>query len=588
MGRALLYYEWHSRWNRLRARLQRLRRPKYLFGALVGGLYFYWYVFGALRGRAMPGRPPAMPALEHRAVVQSLAALVLLVVLLLMWIIPHERAALLFTEAEVAFLFPAPVARRTLIHFKLLKSQTAILFSALFMTLIGRWGGGNNWLRILGWWGLLSIINLHLLGSSFARTLLLERGISNWRRRLFVLGGVGLAAAGVFLSVRHSLPPPPDLSGARPDSIVLSALASYAGQIFQSGPLPWLLAPFRWAVAPLFAANARKLCFALGPVLGIIALHYFWVIRSNVAFEEASVELSRKLADRISAMRAGNWQAAGKPRRGKRPPFLLRPEGWPAAAIFWKNLISAGHFFTGRAWLFLVLITVIAGLNLRWHGGESTGGAALAILAVVLGLMSLLYGPAILRYDFRQDLRVADVLKLYPMPGWQVVLGEILAPAAILAAAQWALLLLALLLCPASVGGEPAPMALRIAAALSAALVLPCVDFIALLLPNAAALIFPAWVQLGKNTPRGFETMGQQLILMFGQIIVLTLSLLPAALGGAVAYLAAWWLFGKVMAVAVVSGALAATVLLAAEAALGVFLLGKVFSRFDWSESTPE
>jgi hypothetical protein len=185
-------------------------------------------------------------------------------------------------------------------------------------------------------------------------------------------------------------------------------------------------------------------------------------------------------------------------------------------------------------------------------------------------------------------LRVADVLKLYPMPGWQVVLGEILAPAAILAAAQWALLLLALLLCPASVGGEPAPMALRIAAALSAALVLPCVDFIALLLPNAAALIFPAWVQLGKNTPRGFETMGQQLILMFGQIIVLTLSLLPAALGGAVAYLAAWWLFGKVMAVAVVSGALAATVLLAAEAALGVFLLGKVFSRFDWSESTPE
>ena len=51
MGRALLYYEWHSRWNRLRARLRRLRQPKYLFGAVVGGLYFYWYVFGALRGR---------------------------------------------------------------------------------------------------------------------------------------------------------------------------------------------------------------------------------------------------------------------------------------------------------------------------------------------------------------------------------------------------------------------------------------------------------------------------------------------------------------------------------------------------------
>ena len=46
MGRALLYYEWHSRCNRLRARLQRLRQPKYLFGAVVGGLYFYWYFIG--------------------------------------------------------------------------------------------------------------------------------------------------------------------------------------------------------------------------------------------------------------------------------------------------------------------------------------------------------------------------------------------------------------------------------------------------------------------------------------------------------------------------------------------------------------
>jgi len=59
MGRALLYYEWHSRWNQLRARLRRLRQPKYLFGAVVGGLYFYWYVFGAFRGRGRAGVTPA-------------------------------------------------------------------------------------------------------------------------------------------------------------------------------------------------------------------------------------------------------------------------------------------------------------------------------------------------------------------------------------------------------------------------------------------------------------------------------------------------------------------------------------------------
>ena len=109
MGRALLYYEWHSRWNRLSARLRRLRQPKYLVGAVVGGLYFYFYIFGAwFRGRGRGGVMLA-PAPEHRFLVESAAALVLLVVLLLMWIIPHERAALIFSEAEVAFLFPAPV-----------------------------------------------------------------------------------------------------------------------------------------------------------------------------------------------------------------------------------------------------------------------------------------------------------------------------------------------------------------------------------------------------------------------------------------------------------------------------------------------
>ena len=58
---------------------------------------------------------------------------------------PNERAALTFTEAEVAFLFPAPVSRRTLIHFKLLKSQLGILFATLIFSLLtNRFGRGGS------------------------------------------------------------------------------------------------------------------------------------------------------------------------------------------------------------------------------------------------------------------------------------------------------------------------------------------------------------------------------------------------------------------------------------------------------------
>ena len=57
-----------------------------------------------------------------------------------------------------------------------------------------------------GWWLILSTLNLHLLGSSFARTLLLDRGISNRLRRLLVFG-LALAMAGaVWVWAKRTLP----------------------------------------------------------------------------------------------------------------------------------------------------------------------------------------------------------------------------------------------------------------------------------------------------------------------------------------------------------------------------------------------
>jgi len=52
--------------------------------------------------------------------------------------------------------------------------------------------------------------------------------------------------------------------------------------------------------------------------------------------------------------------------------------------------------------------------------------------------------------------------------------------------------------------------------------------------------------------------------------------------------LAVWWLLGKVLALAAMAAALAAAVVLVAEAAVGVRLLGAVFERFDWTEGSAE
>src|ERR1035437_8820974 len=140
----------------------------------------------------------------------------------------------------------------------------------------------------------------------------------------------------------------------------LQAVQDYAEQVLTAGPVPYLLYPLRLGVRPFLASNALAFLSALGPAAALLLLHYVWVVRSNVAFEEASVQASQKLAEKLAAVRSGNWQAARKQPRSKRPPFMLRPTGPPAVALLWKNLISAGQAFTLRIWISLAVFALFA------------------------------------------------------------------------------------------------------------------------------------------------------------------------------------------------------------------------------------
>jgi ABC-2 type transport system permease protein len=578
MIRALFYLQFHTVWNRIAMRVKRLKQPKYLAGGVVGGLYFYFYfvryLFGGGRARAGLAATPGIPHLDP-ALLESIGALILFVVLVVAWLVPHQRAALAFTEAEVAFLFPAPVSRRALIQFKLLRSQAAILLTSFFLVLVSSRFGGRVWIHAAGWWLILSTLNLHLLGSSFGRTMLLERGISSWQRRLIILvllaGVVGVVAVWVSRSLPHL-----DLSQLRtPEQI-----QAFAESLLISGPIPYLLYPWRLVVRPWLAPNATAFLIALGPALLVLALHYLWVIRSNVAFEEASVDASRKLAERVAAVRSGNWRAGKQQLKSRRPPFVLAPVGPPAVALLWKNLLSAGQAFRLRVLLVLVVLGLSMSLSLGRTMGNSDVSMILGMIALMFVAWSLFLGPQLMRQDFRQDLGLAEVLKMYPLRGWQVAFGELLAPAVVLTALQWFLLLLSLVLlwhADLRVLDRPA----RLAVAAGAALLLPVLNFITLQIPNAAVLLFPAWFQTGKDGPQGIEATGQRIISMLAQLLVFVLGLLPAAIGFVVVYVVCRLVVG--FSLALLLGSVMAAVILAVEAALGVLLLGHLFERLDLS-----
>jgi hypothetical protein len=336
-------------------------------------------------------------------------------------------------------------------------------------------------------------------------------------------------------------------------------------------------------VAPYFATSYPQFLIAMIPVAGIICLLYFWVIHSDVAFEEASVEQSRKMAEMLATIRENQGRGARRPAKAVRPPFVLRPEGHPAVAVFWKNLISAGQYVTVRFWLTMLLVAVSVAFSLRGQSGRAGGGVGWAMIMTPLMLlaMSLFSGPQLLRNDLRQDLRSADVLKMFPMPGWQIVLGEVLAPAALLVGVQWLLIIFAVVFCPERINHFAIPLNLRLSVALAAAVVLPLIDLFAVMIPNSAVLFFPAWFQLGKDAPRGFETMGQQLILMFGQLLALLLGLLPAAGAFTLCFFCGSFVHWPMLGVLL--GAGAAAIVLAFEAGLGIRLLGAVFERLDVS-----
>ena len=128
-------------------------------------------------------------------------------------------------------------------------------------------------------------------------------------------------------------------------------------------------------------------------------------------------------------------------------------------------------------------------------------------------------------------------------------------------------------------GGAPGMPQLSPVWIVVAALLAPFWNGLALLIPNAAVLLFPGWFQTQAGTPQGVEIAGQRLLLMFGQLLVIGVALLPAGLAFALGFLPLH--LAGAIALAPLTGAAAAAVALAGEIVLGVWLVGKLFDRFD-------
>lgn len=206
---------------------------------------------------------------------------------------------------------------------------------------------------------------------------------------------------------------------------------------------------------------------------------------------------------------------------------------------------------------------------------------AALIVANVLLVFALILGPMVARQDLRRELSNVDLLKSYPLRGWQIVLGELLTPLSILSMAIWLCLFADFLLVPSDAFAWLTP-ALRAGAVLAVAVLAPALLAIELLVANTAAVIFPAWtVSTANRAERGIEVLGQRIIFVVGQLLITAICIIPALLSAGLIFLLAQWLIGPITAALLTVAAV--FVLLGAEAGAGIYWLGSRFERFDLS-----
>ena len=576
MPGALVSLTFWSVRNRLRARLRRLREPRYLAGSIVG-------VALVLRLRApqpVPGAAPGTAA--HRVAVRgsdqprrvgsvrgrarSLRPG------------PADRARaragaapLEFSPAEVQFLFPAPITRRQLLHYKVLRSQGGLLFGTAIATLFLRPATlRSGWMFLVGFWIALTACRLYSIGVG------LDRGRPT-RRPAGPLGAQrGLAA--LWLAALVVLG-----AAAAADGHRLGALATAHDvleelrRIWSAGAPRIVLWPFVTLAGLPLSPSSAAFASGLPGALLIVFLAYAWVMRAGTALggrRRRPGRGSRGVAARGAAGEAERVAAAVQARArgetGDRDP-LEEPDPRRALRLA-VDAVAAPPF--------------VPLLALAARGGR--GGAFALSVCLMSAFMLPLFGPIVARNDLRQDLTRLALLKSWPVSGASIVRGELLAPALLLSVLEWLLIAACAILVravPLRAGTKTAVLFAHLGSHVATAMLLaPALILAQLVVQNGIAVLFPAWMILGKSRVRGVEGMGQQMLMTWGGLLLSCAFLAPPAAGAAVVMLA---FHAMTHTIVVVAPAAVLFALLVAESLLVTGWLGRVLDRADLAAVDP-
>lgn len=519
-----------------RKTLRGLRQPKKLAMLLGGlGLLAFWIWIGTRSrsdGSFLNG--------EHGDV--ALGMILMFFPIVSLWAAARQ-GLISFSPEEVHFLFPGPVSTRTLLATHLITNSAKSVSGACFFAIFVRPGGVSfPWAALSFGVYLVFIVSLQALvdlrcigmddASRRRRALRILLGV------LLVLGGgVALAAA---------------LSGDR------------GPQLLGWATLP--MEPFVALIRQRGLGDAGVLPTALNAagILIVIAAMFVAVLRFRGDVRESSHATSRKMQEKIRAMRRGALiKDAPKERTdGAVLPMLPR---WGGAGVHaWRQLSVLRR--TRKSFFMLVLLTLGMGV-----GFSVTGKAEPFAIAIMMLSVLSFAGPMYVQCDFRSDYESLAWMRTFPSPPGVLAAGQLLASAIVLYVLQLALGGWGVFVCPPE---------LRLVL-VGVLLVLPVFNMLQLSVWNGAHLIYPVR-PVGKAGAPNITQMLRVYLNMLGVLATLAIALALSAGFGTLT----WWLldrvagFGPTLAVRISTG-LVGLATLCMITTLCVWCVGRLFVRVD-------
>jgi len=557
--------------NRLLVRLRRLREPRYLVGAVVGVAYLYFAVFA--RGRrpgvrfGRNGRPqPADFGANVAMAGTSLGGLTMLVLAALAWVTQTKSALLEFSQAEIAFLFPAPATRRQLLVHRMIRSQIGSLIGSAFIALFATPFSGLGRARLaVSIWAVMLTMRVYYAAVLLTRARLRSSVAAERRAAWIPVGGLLGAVAVVSVSVARELLQP--ISGASDFFVHLARATS-------SGPASVVLWPFMAILRPPFAATTQAFLSALAGSVLVLAAVTAWMLLGDGMFDEVAGQggAARDLAP---------GQAAAAPSRARGIGWTLPLTGRPELALLWKGAMETFRGVSARAVrLAIPLLVGVGGAAFGIMGANGMRGAAAAVSVIggIVAAVSVVFGPQLVNSDLRTDLGHLEVLKTWPMRAADVIRGEMAWPVLLVSSVMCVSVAIAALFSTQAVPNVP--FVSRWSYALAAVVAGPALVAAQFVVHNTAAILFPAWVQLGTQRTRGIDAMGQRLITLAAVVLSLAAFAIPGALAGGVIWLIFHRLVGDVV---YVPAAVAFAIVVLIEVVVATELLGPAYERIDLS-----